>query len=312
MAKSLVCGTVVLLCVVAIVGTATDRIGAAEAKIRPELIAQMDKQYEVAYEAFRQGDLEKAERICREIIRQMPSHRDAAELLRRIGQPRKQEKIRVLIATGGHDFDREGFFAMWDAFPAIAYREVEQRKGWEAMTPANLEACDVLVLYDMLQGITDAQKAAFEAFLKRGGGLVALHHCIASHQEWPDYERIIGAKYFLKPEVRDGKTLPKSTYKHGVVLPVHIADRKHPITRGMSDFEIHDETYGLFLVDPKVHVLLTADHPDSGKNICWTRREGKARVVYLQLGHDNNAYANPNYRKIVVRAVAWAAGRLGP
>lgn len=254
MARSLVCGIMALLCVAAIIGSPTDRLGAAE----PE------------------------------------------------------QRIRVLIATGGHGFDRKGFFAMWDSFPAITYREVKQEKSWEAMTPGNLEKCDVLVLYDMLQGITDEQKAAFEAFLERGGGLVALHHCIASHQKWLDYERIIGAKYFLKPEVREGRKLPASVAKHGADMRIQIADPKHSITRGMANFEIRDETYGGFLVDPKVHVLLTTDHPDNDKFVCWTRREGKARVVYLQLGHDNDAYANPNYRKVVERTVAWAAGRLGP
>jgi len=225
-------------------------------------------------------------------------------------QPQQRGKIRVVIATGGHPFDRKPFFAMWDSFSSIAYREVRQKKAWEVMTPENLGDCDVLVLYDMLQNATDAQKAAFKAFLKRGGGLVALHHCIASHQKWSEYERIIGGKYLLRPEVRGGREIPASTYKHGVTLPIHIADPDHPITRGMRDFTLHDETYKGFIVDPGVHVLLTTDSPENGKKVAWTRREGNARIVYIQFGHDNNAWSNPNYRRVVERAVEWAAGRL--
>jgi type 1 glutamine amidotransferase len=218
-------------------------------------------------------------------------------------------KIRVLIVTGGHDFDRKGFFALWDTFGNVAWREATQGKSSEAFTAENLENCDVVALYDMVQPITDEQKAAFLGFLQRGGGLVALHHCIASYQQWDRFHEIIGGKYLLNDEVREGRKIPKSDYEHDIDLNVQIADPKHPITRGIKGFATHDEIYKGVVVDPEAHVLLTTDHPESGKKLAWTRREGKARVVYIQLGHDNQAYSNPNYRRIVRRAVAWAAGR---
>jgi len=223
----------------------------------------------------------------------------------------RDQKVRVVIATGGHDFEQKPFREMWDSFKTISYREVQQGKAADAFAPENLKDCDVLVTYDMAQKITDEQKAAFLGFLKRGGGLVALHHSIASQQDWLEYERIVGVKYFLKPETREGKRFPTSGYQHDVDFRVHIADPKHPITEGMSDFDIHDETYSGYLVNPKVHVLLTADHPKSDKIIGWTRQEGKARVVFIQLGHDNKAYSNPNLKQLYERAVLWAAGRIG-
>jgi hypothetical protein len=93
-------------------------------------------------------------------------------------------------------------------------------------------------------------------------------------------------------------------------MNVKIADREHPITRGLSDFAIHDETYkgNWFAADN--HVLLTTDHPKSDTTICWTRPSGDNRIVFLQLGHDSKAYGNPNYRQLVVRAIRWAAGDL--
>jgi len=200
---------------------------------------------------------------------------------------------------------------MWDAFANISYRETSQTKTSEAFTEANLRACDVLVLYDMMANITEDEQAALLAFLKRGGGLVALHHTLCARQQWPEFERIIGGKFLLKPEVREGKKLPQSTAKHGAALRIHIADPKHPITEGLSDFEIKDETYGGFVVSPKVRVLLTTDHPDNTKEVAWVRRDGKARVVFIELGHDDGAYSNPNYRKIVERAVLWAGRKLG-
>jgi type 1 glutamine amidotransferase len=57
-------------------------------------------------------------------------------------------------------------------------------------------------------------------------------------------------------------------------------------------------------------VLLTTDHLKSDTTICWTRPASDNRVVYLQLGHDSQAYVNPNYRELVVRSIRWAAGEL--
>jgi type 1 glutamine amidotransferase len=78
----------------------------------------------------------------------------------------------------------------------------------------------------------------------------------------------------------------------------------------MSDFDITDEIYNYYDVKPGVHVLLTTDHPGSGKVIAWTHTYQKSPVVYLLLGHDHTAYQNPNYRRLVERAILWVGGRL--
>lgn len=229
-----------------------------------------------------------------------------------LGIAAAEPKLRVLVVTGGHGFDEKGFAAMWKSFGEFEVRRARHKKTAEAFSRANLEACDVVALYDMAQKSTEEERAAFLDFVKRGGGVVALHHCIASHQTWPEYERIIGGKYLLKPETRDGREVPGSTYQHDVTLPVHVADPDHPITRGISDFEIRDEAYKGYLVNPKVHVLLTTDHPKSTRKIAWTRQEGKARIAFIALGHDNHAFADANYRKLVEQAIVWSAGRKAP
>ena len=225
------------------------------------------------------------------------------------GAAQENSKIRLIITTGGHPFDRKNFFAMWDSFPNVSYRETSQTKTSEAFAANNLAGCDVVAMYDMMPTITKDEEAALQAFLERGGGLVVLHHTICSRQQSPAFERIIGGKFLSKPETRDGRVLPQSVPTAGVTFRVTVADPKHPITRGVSDFEILDEPYSSMIVDPKDRVLLTTDEPKSTKQIAWTRREGKGRVAFIQLGHDNKAYANPNYRKLVEQALEWAAPR---
>jgi type 1 glutamine amidotransferase len=216
-------------------------------------------------------------------------------------------KIRVLVVTGGHDFENAPFFQVFKDNPNISYQAVEHPNAHALLKAEAAKQYDVLVLYDMHQEITDEAKADFLARLKEGKGLVVLHHAIASYQKWPEYSKIIGARYYLEPTVVDGVQKARSAYQHGVNIKIHVADARHPITRGLKDYEIHDETYKLFDVFDQCHPLLTTEEPLSNKVIGWCKTYAAARVVYLQSGHDHFAYENPNFRQVLSQAIRWAA-----
>lgn len=216
-------------------------------------------------------------------------------------------KTRVLVVTGGHDFEREPFFKLFKDNPDITFRAAEHPKAHPLLKADAATDWDVLVLYDMHQPITDEAKQDFIARLKDGKGLVVMHHAIASYQKWPEYARIIGAKYYLADEVVDGVQKKRSQWKHDVEIPLQIADPNHPVTQGSKDFVIHDETYNLFDVAPGNHVLITASHPLSNKILGWAKTYENARVVYIQGGHDHLAYENPNFIRLVRQAIQWVA-----
>lgn len=221
-------------------------------------------------------------------------------------------KIRVLVVTGGHDFEKEPFFQMFKDNPEISYQAAEHPNAHALLRPDAAKNYDVLVFYDMHEEISPEAKADFLDRLKEGKGLVVLHHAIADYQEWPEYAKIIGARYYLKKMVVDGVEKARSVYEHGVHFKVHVADPNHPVTRGVKDFEVHDETYNLFDVYPDTHTLLTTDEPKSNKVIGWAKTYEAARVVYLQGGHDHFAYENPNYRKVLQQAIRWTAKKDQP
>ncbi len=223
--------------------------------------------------------------------------------------PESSGKTRVLVVTGGHGFEQEPFFKLFKDNPEITYRAVEHPKAHALFTADAAKAWDVLVLYDMHQGISDQAKADFVARLKEGKGLVVVHHAIADYQDWPEYTAIIGAHYYLAATNINGVAKPGSAYKHGVDFRIHVADPQHPVTRGLKDFDIHDETYKWFDVAEGVHPLLTTDEPESNKVIGWAKTYQGARVVYIQLGHDHFAYENPNYQQLLKQAIAWTARR---
>jgi hypothetical protein len=216
-------------------------------------------------------------------------------------------KTRVLVVTGGHGFEEEPFFQMFKDNSDIVFKAVEHPNAHALLTPARARGFDVIVLYDMHQEITPAAKDDFLACLKEGKGLVVLHHAIANYQSWPDYRKIIGARYYLQPTVVDGVEKARSAYKHDMEFKVHIADPEHPVTKGVADFRIRDETYKGFDVAKDVHPLLTTEEPESNDLIGWARTEGNARIVFIQLGHDHFAYESPHYRQILRQAIQWTA-----
>jgi type 1 glutamine amidotransferase len=223
---------------------------------------------------------------------------------------KQQGKIKVVVVTAGHGFKKEPFFAMFDSFSNIEYTSVHLQDDSEIFEDISNWDYDVIVLYNMTQEISPKRRENFVKLLHKGVGLVALHHSIGAFQQWPEYRKIIGGKYYLKDMVEDGIEHKASKYKDDVNVNIHVKDKKHPVTRGMTDFTILDETYKDQVFERDNHVLLTTDHPTSDKTLCWVRRHGKAKVCFIQMGHGPSAYGNATYRQLVAQAIRWCAGRL--
>jgi len=220
------------------------------------------------------------------------------------------EKIKIAVVTGGHGFEKEPFLEMFSAYDDIEYVHLHQEDESEIFENIDNWPYDVIVLYNMSHKISEKRQANFLRLLNNGVGVVSLHHSVAAFKDWPEYRKIIGAKYYLEDTVEDGVFHRKCKYKHDVNIPLHIVDKTHPITRGMSDFVVLDETYKGSDFEPDNQVLITTDEPTSDRTICWVRNYKNSRICYIQLGHDKVSYADQNYRKLVQRAVQWCSKRL--
>lgn len=216
--------------------------------------------------------------------------------------------VKVVVVTGGHDFDSESFFGMFDNLENIDYVQARQKDDSEIFEDAStVDPYDVIVLYNMRQKISEKRRKNFIDILNKGKGLVVLHHAIAAFDDWREYEKIIGGRFFFNEGVRDGKTYKKSTYRHDVDFTINITQKQHPLTRGLDDFEIHDETYKGCFFQKDNNVLLTTHESTSDVPVGWTRQYGKSRVCYIQLGHGPGAYNNTNYAELVSRAIKWSS-----
>ena len=223
------------------------------------------------------------------------------------GNAEAKSKIRILVVTGGHSYDKPSFNEMLNSLGKnITCQVAELPSAYDQFLPENRKNYDVLVFYHMWQKSTPEQEKIFADCIREGKPLVALHHSICAFDEWPEYWKIIGGKYLHKPTVIEGKEYPACSYIHDIHFKVAITDKKHPVTKGIKDFDIFDETYKGYYIAPDVHPLLSTTESSSTSVIGWTHMYGKARVVTLQSGHDTPTYQNENFRKMLKQAIEWS------
>ena len=224
--------------------------------------------------------------------------------------PAGQGKVRVLLTVGGHGFEAKPFYAMFDAMPDVSYTKATMPKDAGLLKPGLEKQYDVLVRYDMVGGFTPEQEKAFVEAC-----------CSGASAWWPcttiwvptangrSTARSSAASSSSKPCEIDGKHYVPSLWSEGETIPVTVADKDHPITKGLKDFVIHDETYKGYYTDPDITVLLKTNHPKNNPELAWVHHYGNSRVFYMHIGSRPGADDNPNYRELVHRGILWAAGR---
>jgi hypothetical protein len=214
--------------------------------------------------------------------------------------------VRVLVITGGHGYKIEQFNQMLESLgPEIKWEVAQLPEAYDMFLPGNRDKYDVLVFYHMWQKITDEQAKVFEECIRNGKPVVALHHSICAFDSWPGYWDIIGGKYFHSVTTFKGKEYQPCSYIHDLHFSVNVVNTKHPVTKGITDFEIFDETYKGYYVEEGVTPLLTTNEPSSTSTIGWAKKYGKSRIVVLQSGHDVPTFENPSFRRLLKQAILW-------
>ena len=136
-------------------------------------------------------------------------------------------------------------------------------------------------------------------FVKGGKGFFIQHLASASFPAWDEFGKLCG-RYWVMGKSGHG---PRS------IVEAKIADKEHPITRGIEDFKTDDELYAKLAGQGPIQVLVQAHSEWSKKTepLVFCLAYGKGRVVHNAFGHDGKALATPEVRKIIVRGVEWAA-----
>jgi uncharacterized protein len=216
------------------------------------------------------------------------------------------QPIKVMVVTGGHSYDTLQFFEMFDALSGIEYEHFQQPKANQKLVKDLAEDFDVIVFYDMWKSISEAEKSAYLKLANQGKPLLFLHHSIASYQDWPEFEKILGGKY-----VEKGRGVPveeQSNYEHDVWVYTKV-ENFTPVTAGLSEPRFFDEVYGNVRISENVFPLLKTRHPKSMEIVAWENRYLNSKILYLQPGHDYRTYQNEEYRKLLLQSIKYLAGK---
>ena len=220
-------------------------------------------------------------------------------------KPLDKPRVNAVVVTGGHGFDEVAFPKLFAAHEGATYTIAPQEDDSELFENIDGFPYNVIVLYNMSQRISEQRRANFLTLLDKGVGLVVLHHAVAAYQEWPEFPNIIGAKYYLE----DTPDHTRSVYEHDVDFKVIFQDGNHPVSRGLAEFVVHDETYNNYDVFDDNRILAVTDHPSSQRALCWVRRYGNANVCAIQVGHGPQVFEDGNYQRLVAQAATWAAAQ---
>ncbi len=202
---------------------------------------------------------------------------------------------------GEHDHPR--FLEDWTKL--LAGRGCEVRGALAFPTREDLEQTDVVVFY-AAEGasIHGDERARLTEYLERGGGVVFLHDAVCGDDpHW--FKTIAGGAW----EHGHSKWHEGEIGLYFVRDPLG-AEREHPITRGVANFDLQDEIYFDLHLAPEARVLASSFHtPFDITPQMWTyERDGWRAFVSIQ-GHQSETFSHPAWRTLVQRGIAWAGKR---
>lgn len=179
---------------------------------------------------------------------------------------------------------------------------IEDAAGWD---PARLADYAVVLLTksnvnsatDRTPWLAGATEDALGAYVRAGGGLVAVHSGTASYKDWPAVRAVLGGVFVSHPPPG-----PVSVEPCGA----------HPLCAGVdAPFSIHDEHYEMVIDDAALDVFLHTRSEHGVQPAGWSRRCGEGRVVVLTPGHFAEVWRHPSIQRLLANALTFAAGRTG-
>ena len=173
-------------------------------------------------------------------------------------------------------------------------------------------------------------KAAFENYVKGGGGLVAVHAADNAFPQWTAFNEMIGVGGWRSRAdaagpfwfVKDGRVMsdnaPGAAGSHGARVPfaISVRDPMHPITRGLPATWMHqgDELYARLRGPGRNMTVLATAYSDPANNGSGRDEPqllvvsyGRGRVFHTTLGHDVNAMSSVDFVVTLQRGTEWAA-----
>jgi type 1 glutamine amidotransferase len=230
--------------------------------------------------------------------------------------------ILVIGQTKGweHDSVSDGMVAiyemgrdsgLWDAMLRTDVGSITKKK--LDKNAKNLDYFDAIVFVSTTGelDLDDSQKADMMSFIKEDGkGFVGVHAALDTNYKWPEYGEMIGGWFdqhpwstFNAPIVNEDPTFPavrhfpKAFIKYDEIYqPKEWSREKVNVLLSLDASKLN------YANNPRVH---RTDHDFA---VACDKMYGKGRVFYSTLGHTEEAWSDPDIRKMYFEAIKWVLG----
>jgi type 1 glutamine amidotransferase len=223
-----------------------------------------------------------------------------------VGNARAGTHVLVFSRTKGfrHASIPDGIAAV-TALGAKHGFAVEATEDASAFTDPNLRRFAAVVFMMTTGDVLDGtQQAAFERYIRAGGGFVGVHSASDTEYDWPWYGQLVGAYFKHHPAIQDAT--------------LNVRDRSHISTKCLpAVWKRRDEWYDFRAVPPKdAKILITIDeksykdgqmgafHP-----MAWYHAYDGGRAFYTEMGHTSESYKEQAYLDHLAGGILWAAAR---
>jgi type 1 glutamine amidotransferase len=148
------------------------------------------------------------------------------------------------------------------------------------------------------------QQAAFERYIKAGGGWVGIHSATDTEYDWPWYGKMVGYYFHTHPAPQ--------------TATIKVEDRNFPGMERFANRFLWTEEWYQFgePQSDKLHFLLSVDestYNPKGEGmgkfhpISWYQEYDGGRAFYTELGHIPAAYSDANFMHHIYGGIYWAA-----
>jgi PKD repeat protein len=240
--------------------------------------------------------------------------------------PDPTKKYHVLIFSKTAGF-RHG--SIGPGITAIKLLGQQNNFGVDAIEDASLFTDAFLARYDAViwlsttgDALNDTQQAAFERYIKGGGGYVGIHAASDTEYTWPWYGQLVGGYFRNHPSGTPTATVVREDATH--VSTSHLPERWTRVDEWYNFQGIVNPVIngGGTDVSPRgltpIHVLLTVDEStysesdgnttDDDHPVSWCKRFDGGRMFYTALGHTNQSFSEVPFLQHLQAGIDVATG----
>jgi len=205
-----------------------------------------------------------------------------------------------------------------DSIPAgiAAIRQLGQQLGFSidatedaaAFSDATLPRYKAVVFLSTTGDVLDGpQQAAFERYIRAGGGFVGIHSATDTEYDWAFYGSLVGAYFAGHPDIQ--------------TATINVEAPRQPSTSTLPQAWVRRDEWYNFRDNPRgrVDVLATldertytggtmaGDHP-----IIWSHGYQGGRAWYTAGGHTIESFSEPLFLDHLGKGILWSSGMIAP